>query len=103
MDPRFIEPELETEYLLFLNYSENSGHYYGAGEPSAIKKGEDSSAELQSNLLERDVPFSLQGTVAGSDQKIAVTIDAGSVENFTKNMTFEQIYQAAKAESANLH
>ena len=102
VDPRFMEPELETEYLLFLNYSENSGHYYGAGEPSAIKKGEDSSAELQSNLLERDVPFFLQGTVAGSDQKIAVTIDAGSVENFTENMTFEQIYQAAKAESANL-
>lgn len=103
VDPRFMEPELDTEYLLFLNYSENSGHYYGAGEPSAIKKGEDSSAELQSNLLERDIPFSLQGTVVDSDQKIAVTIDAGSIQNFTENMTFEQIHQAAKEESANLH
>lgn len=93
LDPRFVEPEMETDYLLFLNYSNNSGHYYGSGEPSSVKRGAGNAAELQSCLLERETPFMMQGRIENATQTIGVTLEMGSISNFADGLSFEEFRQ----------
>ncbi|MCI8609593.1 MAG: hypothetical protein HFE73_08110 [Firmicutes bacterium] len=55
-DPLYIKPDLGQTYILFLNYNNEFGNYYGAIEPFSIKSSGD-TVELQSNLIEKKGDF----------------------------------------------
>ncbi|WP_438350593.1 cardiolipin synthase [Paenibacillus sp. FA6] len=47
----YIEPDIGSKYILFLNVDSDFGNYYGAIEPFSIKLDKNDTATLQSNLI----------------------------------------------------
>ena len=94
-DPRFVLPQYDTDYLLFLDYSTVSGHHYGAVEPWSVMCRSDGSAALCSGLLNAQGPFQLEGSIANSRKTLTVALDMGTVSDFLGNVTFEEICQQA--------
>ena len=92
-DPMFIEPELDSTYILFLLKDKAFGNYYAAVEPFSIKV-ENGMPELQSNLLNNTKAFSEEIAVGG-DRTIDVLCDVGmGVEDFISGRSLEDIIQA---------
>lgn len=56
-DLNYVEPELGTTYVLFLEKEESEDYqgYYGIGTPFAIKLGEDGFAEIDRNLDKKSI------------------------------------------------
>lgn len=94
-DPRFVLPQYDTDYLLFLDYSTVSGHHYGAVEPWSVICRSDGSAALCSGLLNVQGPFQLEGSIANSRKTLTVALDMGTVSDFLGSVTFEEICQQA--------
>lgn len=92
-DPMFIEPELDSAYILFLSRDKDFGNYYAAVEPFSIKV-ENGIPELQSNLLNHTKTFSEEIAI-GRGRTVDVLCDVGmGVDDFISGRSLEDITQA---------
>lgn len=93
-NPLFIEPELGSEYVLFLDYNddiEGFDYYYGAIEPFSILIKSD-KALLQSNLLNTKVRKQKGAKVIDVDgAKVEVKEQLAPLDNFIGEIDYSQL------------
>lgn len=92
LDPLFIEPDLNSTYILFLLKDQDFGNYYGAIEPFVIKIT-DEIAVLQSNLIDKADNFVQPIDIDGS-RTVEVIIDGVSIDDTISGKSFEDIKKA---------
>ncbi|WP_312855449.1 matrixin family metalloprotease [Litoribacterium kuwaitense] len=62
-DPKFVNPETNETYLLFLKQNKELKNYYGAIEPFSVTIDDNNSVLLQSNLIdEKEISQSIKVT-----------------------------------------
>lgn len=89
-DPTFIEPELNSKYVLFLCKDNTFGYYYAALEPFSIKL-EDKVAVLQSNLSGDNDPFHSRVTASNSKQIDVNFFGSVSITDRISGMSYDEL------------
>lgn len=89
--PLYIEPELNTTYVLFLHKNTSADNYYGACEPFIVQVNSNETVELKSNLIGQqtsfnEVAYSEEGNmvecVTEMGEPLLDTISGDSFEDF---------------------
>ena len=93
-NPRFIEPDIGNEYVLFLDYNnsiENFDYYYGAIEPFSIKI-ENNKTILQSNLITDKIRKQKESTAINVDGvEVNVKEELVPLDDFIGEMDYDQL------------
>ena len=93
-NPRFIEPDIGNEYVLFLDYNnsiENFDYYYGAIEPFSIKI-ENNKTILQSNLIIDKIRKKKESTAINVDGvEVNVKEELVPLDDFIGEMDYDQL------------
>lgn len=92
--PLFIEPDIDDEYVLFLDYNnsiENFDYYYGAIEPFSIKI-ENNETVLQSNLISTKTRKQKESTIINVDGiQVNVKQELVSLNDFVGKINYDQL------------
>ena len=83
----YVEPELNKDYILYLNYDKNFSLYYAAFQPYIIKVDQN-QLSVQSNLINSDT-VALK-TYQTKSRKIEIQEDFEKVDDFVKNISLEE-------------
>ncbi|SDY04025.1 hypothetical protein SAMN05421736_101207 [Evansella caseinilytica] len=98
-DPRYIKPELNTEYILFLNYDDDFDNYYGAIEPFQLQMTKDSQVELITKLTSNELQIaeSANNTFTLDDGTIVhVDSELDRIDDHITGLKFEDIITKIK-------
>lgn len=86
-DTAYIEPELNKEYILYLNYDKNFSLYYAAFQPYIIKVDQN-QLSIQSNLVSSDTMTT--NTYQAQSRKIEVQEEQEKAKDFVKGISLEE-------------
>lgn len=93
-NPRFIEPDIGADYILFLDYNnsiENFDYYYRAIEPFAIKI-ENNETILQSNLITDKIRKQKESAAINIDGvQVNVKEEMMPLADFIGKISYEQL------------
>lgn len=89
----YVEPELNKDYILYLNYDEDFSLYYAAFQPYMIKI-EQNHLSIQSQLMVSDVID--VNTYQTKSRKIEVREEFEKVNDFVKDITLEEFINKLK-------
>ncbi|MEQ6391321.1 hypothetical protein RZN22_18780 [Bacillaceae bacterium S4-13-58] len=91
IDPLYIEPELNANYILFLNYDENFDNYYGSSEPFLILIEKNNIAKLISNTVNPIKSYNEQEIEINDKKKVVISSEVAQIKDNITGKTLEQI------------
>lgn len=91
IDPLYIEPELNANYILFLNYDENFDNYYGSSEPFLILIEKNNIAKLISNTVNPIKSYNEQEIEINDKKKVVISSEVAQIKDNITGKTLGQI------------